>query len=150
MPVATRAAPTSPIVLGTEEPIDDPFSVINVASSPLYESTAMRLDLPARTINVLPAEVCAISLFTMSATVRRGLVEERLLNVMRERAKDVLAVCDIDGKVYRSQRRLSAVSDTRRVCVVCWPYTVSAAAIVSRMVIKSKRAKEVYKVNVPS
>jgi hypothetical protein len=55
--VATSAAPTSPSVLETDEPIGEPLSRISCCNSALWDSTAILLDRPATTIISLECDI---------------------------------------------------------------------------------------------
>jgi hypothetical protein len=99
--VATRAAPMSPRVLGTELLIGDAVSAVSLRNSPLKDSTASRRERPARTMMVLldSATLSAASSFTNSVTRRSGVELDSVRKVMRERAEARLTEWDVVGRV---------------------------------------------------
>lgn len=110
--LATKAAPTSPNVLGTDELIEDPFAAISALNSALCELTAILLDRPIKIIKVFP-EVAGITWsLTSSVMVCNGFEDEWFENVIRERA--VLFGLSV-GRTKRSQVKLSAVSEASLV-----------------------------------
>jgi hypothetical protein len=121
---ATRAAPTSPNVLGALEPIDELVSETILRSSEPRDSTAKRLERPAMTMTVFPsllAMVWVASALTSSTTLCKGFSEDMVEKVILVRA-EVMALEWVDEvPVYRSQMRLSSVSEARRAVVVRAP-----------------------------
>lgn len=119
---ATRAAPTSPRVFGTELPRCDPRLVSSVRNSAPRGSTAIRLDRPRRAINERDAadasvDDAAVTSALMSSTaVCKGFADEVDVNETLPSAVRVAGESECDeGFVYFSQIKLSAVSDARRV-----------------------------------
>ena len=113
-PVATSAAPTSPIVFGSSEETETLRSCASVRSSCLCVSVAMRRERPTMTTGGFLADCCVVR----SSKRWRGATELSSRNVMRPRASES---CCVRGAafVYLLQMMLSAVSDCRRVCVFC-------------------------------
>jgi hypothetical protein len=92
---ATRAAPTSPRVLGTDDPIDAPFLAAMCCSSALCDSVAILLDRPVTTIKFFD---CNPSPCTSSMIVCSGLDDDATLNWILESAEAVLASWEPDGE----------------------------------------------------
>lgn len=116
--VATKAAPTSPNVLGTELVIGVCFSEISIASSAWCDSGASLLERPARMIKEEWFDTAAVASSSLAMVVKvwRGFAVERVEKVMRDKAPES-STSEPVGVAYRAQAMLSAVSDWRRVCV---------------------------------
>jgi hypothetical protein len=91
-----------------------------VLSSPVRDSTANLLDLPTKTIIVLPlfSAIFSVSACTNSVTLCKGVGDDSVEKVIRPIADVTEEGEDESGLAYFSQARLSAVSEAMRVCVL--------------------------------